>query len=91
MNTENNKKKLIQKGDVLAFILVVVLSIIFIVFFALVFKWGRIFEWRNDNYVADNSLLGTYGDFIGGVLGTILIVISTFLVVRTFKHQGQVT
>lgn len=63
----------------------------FIIFFSGVFKWGRMIVWKDVNYVADNELLGTFGDFIGGVLGTIFTIISTLLVVRTFWHQRKVT
>ena len=68
-----------------------IVGVAFIVFFGSVFKWGRILVWKDVNYVVDNELLGTFGDFIGGVLGTIFTIISTLLVVRTFRHQRKVT
>lgn len=61
----------------------------FLVFSAYVFSWGRIFEWRNKDYVADNNLLSTYGDFVGGVLGTIFAMLGTLLVVKTFIDQRK--
>ena len=68
-----------------------IVGVAFIAFWGYVFKWGRILSWRDLNYVVDNELLGTFGDFIGGVLGTIFTIISTLLVVRTFRHQRKVT
>ena len=46
---------------------------------------------RNDSYVVDSTLFGTYGDFIGGVLGTIFTIISVFFLLVTFRHQRIVT
>lgn len=37
----------------------------------------------------DNSFWGTFGDFIGGVLGTILTLISVIYVVKTFREQQK--
>ena len=45
----------------------------------------------NEDYLLDNTLFGTFGDFIGGVLGTIFTIISVLLVIKTFKYQQMVT
>lgn len=37
----------------------------------------------------DDSLFGTYGDFIGGVIGTIVAFYSAYLLVRTFENQAD--
>lgn len=39
----------------------------------------------------DNSFCGTFGDFIGGVLGTILTLISVLYVAKTFREQQKET
>ena len=39
----------------------------------------------------DSSIWGQYGDFVGGVLGTIFGVISVLLVIKTFNHQQTAT
>lgn len=39
----------------------------------------------------DNSFWGTFGDFIGGVLGTILTLISVLYVAKTFREQQKET
>lgn len=38
-----------------------------------------------------NEFLGTYGDFFGGVIGTILTFASVIILARTFKQQERVT
>jgi len=37
--------------------------------------------------VVDNGLLGTYGDFLGGILGTFVTVYGTLMLIRTFQNQ----
>lgn len=71
--------------------LYIIIGSLFLVVFARIFAWGAIIEWKNPNYIVDNELLGTFGDFIGGVLGTIFSIISIILVVKTFSHQRKVT
>lgn len=38
----------------------------------------------------DTGIFGTYGDFIGGVLGTIVALYSAFLLIRTLDNQSTV-
>jgi hypothetical protein len=64
------------------------------------FKWCAIFsgcacvvffwqQWKSlgFSYPIDYNLFGTLGDFIGGVLGTIIAFYSVYLLVRTFQNQ----
>jgi len=69
----------------------IILTIVFFAFSFLCFKWGRPFHMFNKDYIIDHELFGTFGDFFGGVLGTIFTLISVLLVVRTFKYQQSVT
>ena len=69
----------------------VVLSFVFIVLSGIAFGWGHIIKPFKADYIADYALLGTYGDFVGGVLGTIFGVISVLLVIKTFNHQQTAT
>ncbi len=62
----------------------IVIGVIFIGLSSLLFFWKREIHIFNPNYQIDNNLLGTYGDFIGGVLGTIFSIIGVVLVVETF-------
>lgn len=39
----------------------------------------------------DYNLFGTFGDFVGGILGTIFALLGTLMVVRTFRYQQSVT
>lgn len=38
-----------------------------------------------------NEFLGTYGDFFGGVIGTVLTFVSVLILAKTFKQQERVT
>lgn len=38
----------------------------------------------------DTGIFGTYGDFIGGVLGTIVALYSVFLLIKTLDNQSSV-
>ena len=44
----------------------------------------------NGSWPVDNGLFGTYGDFVGGVVGTVIAFYSAYLLVRTFQCQEQV-
>ncbi|MBQ6881228.1 MAG: putative phage abortive infection protein [Alistipes sp.] len=68
-----------------------VLSIVFIALSGIAFGWGQIIEPFKADYIADYARLGTYGDFVGGVLGTIFGVISVLLMFKTFDHQRIAT
>lgn len=68
-----------------------VLSIVFIALSGMAFGWGQIIEPFKADYIADYARLGTYGDFVGGVLGTIFGVISVLLMFKTFDHQRKAT
>lgn len=46
------------------------------------YKWGISFP-------ADHSQWGLYGDFIGGVLGTLVAVFSVYYLIRTLREQQQ--
>lgn len=69
----------------------IILTIVFMAFSLLCFKWGHELHMFNKEYTINHDLFGTYGDFFGGVLGTIFTLISVLLVVRTFKYQQLVT
>ena len=38
----------------------------------------------------DTGIFGTYGDFIGGVLGTIVALYSAWLLIKTFHNQARI-
>ena len=61
------------------------------VFIAIAVFMFSIHRVRNTSYPIDYNLFGTLGDFVGGILGTIFALISTLLVVHTFRHQQRVT
>lgn len=57
---------------------------------AILFLWGRdfskIFTWSK----IENDVLGTYGDFIGGFIGTGVTLYSAYLLFITLKEQNAV-
>lgn len=46
------------------------------------------FQW-SISYPADHSQWGLYGDFIGGVLGTLVAIFSVYYLIRTLREQQQ--
>lgn len=38
----------------------------------------------------DTGIFGTYGDFIGGVLGTVVALYSAYLLIKTFQNQAEI-
>lgn len=69
----------------------IIITLLFVGIFAYIFKWQHIIHWFDNEYVVNHELLGTYGDFIGGVLGTIFVLISILILIRTFNQQRAVT
>lgn len=55
------------------------------------FFWGRERFKFGDGYILDNELWGTLGDFIGGILGTILAVLGFLMMYWTLKAQRDLT
>lgn len=66
-----------------------ILGISIVVSSALIILFWQNRTW-NSSWPVDNGLFGTYGDFIGGVVGTIIAFYSAYLLVRTFQSQEQV-
>lgn len=64
---------------------------VFIIVSCVIFKWNHTIQVFDSEFSANTNLLGTYGDFIGGVLGTIFTLLSVLLVIKTFKEQQKVS
>lgn len=88
-----NKKK--EKKDAIWFWLIIIalalICLCIMVIAGVSFQWEHPIEWRNPNFIVDQELLGTLGDFVGGVAGTIVAIISTILLISTFWQQQKVT
>lgn len=65
---------------------VVIISTLVICF--LIFKWGHELYWRNNDYVADGEYLGNLGDFTAGTVGSLIALLSVFLLYRTLRLQS---
>ena len=66
--------------------------IVLILFCIFCFVALILFIWQQWKYLClsesiNSSLFGTFGDFIGGVLGTIIAFYSVYMLVRTFQDQ----
>lgn len=66
-----------------------VISGIFSAMAVLAFCWQKPLVFFNQNYVADTNLLGTLGDFLGGILGAVFSLVSCILLVRTLGIQQK--
>ena len=66
-----------------------IITIIFLGCAILLFCWSR--KCFDLSKSIDYNLFGTLGDYIGGVLGTIFMLLSCLLLVRTFRQQQVVT
>ncbi len=69
----------------------IAITLFFIGISGYIFKWQHYCYLFDEDYIIDNNLLGTFGDFIGGVLGTIFALISILILIRTFSQQRAVT
>lgn len=52
------------------------------------FKWGHEIYWKDENYVADSEYLGNFGDFAAGTIGSLIALLSVFLLYRTLRLQS---
>lgn len=83
-NTQKKKWHLFSRKSLyiatICFVVITVLS-------AWMFFWNRKWYWFNEDYVLDNDLWGTFGDFIGGVFGTFLAFIGVIITCFIFHKQ----
>ena len=84
MTDNNQESKIISKGLFWGIIITCIL-----IFGAMIILFSLNREFDNE-YPIDNGLFGTYGDFIGGVVGTIIAFYSAFLLVKTLQSQEKV-
>ena len=60
--------------------------LIFICGAAFCFSYNNIYE-DGDDWIISHEVVGTYGDFIGGTLGVLVAIYSTYLLVKTLGNQ----
>lgn len=68
----------------------IITTIIFISITTIIFR-QHVIHWFDERFIVDNELLGTYGDFVGGVLGTIFALISILILIKTLNQQRIAT
>lgn len=86
-----NKLKSYFNGFLLNKWFYIIIGSVFISISFIFFKWNHPIQIFDNKYTIDNELFGTYGDFVGGVLGSIFTLVSILLVIRTFKEQQKVS
>lgn len=84
-NGEDNKPNPIDKVPSLKSLYMI--SGIFSALAILAFCWQKEFIFFDKNYVADTNLLGSLGDFLGGILGAVFSLVSCVLLVKTLTLQ----
>lgn len=61
-----------------------------IVVLTVLFLWGRdrsgLFDW---DYTVDHDIFGSFGDFLGGTIGTWVAVLAAYLMFWTFRAQRE--
>lgn len=77
------------KTNNILFAIAFVISLLFIGLGACFFCNNNIYTGDHE-WVITHDIVGTYGDFIGGVLGTIIALYSSYLLVRTLGNQLSV-
>lgn len=55
------------------------------------FLWEREWPFGKNGYVADDDVLGNYGDFLAGSVGTAIALVSMYLLFRTLRSQMHAT
>ena len=61
------------------------IGLAFLIVFSILFQYNH--PWFVLDMMIDNNLLGTFGDFVGGVLGTFLTFYGMILMIHTFQNQ----
>ena len=86
--TEKEKAAKKSKRVEVSFWRAFALCIVFSIFSCVIFFWQ---QWKTFSFKApiDSGIFGTLGDFIGGILGTIIAFYSVYLLVRTFQSQNE--
>ena len=74
-----------QKANI-TFRLAFALCLLFCAITTIIFCWQRV-QSINLSATIEHELFGTYGDFIGGILGTFVALYSVYMLVRTFQNQ----
>lgn len=88
--TENKYKAEIEKKKHSIFFFCS-LSICFIILLVIAYFFGHNNIYTGESeWVVSHDIMGTYGDFIGGVLGTLIALYSAFLLYRTLGSQLSV-
>ena len=88
--TDNNKSSDQETIEQTKFKVSLIVLVIAIIVTAVLFCWGRTFKFFNSGWIADNTLLGTYGDFFGGFIGTCVAFYSVYLLYKTLQAQIRV-
>lgn len=88
--SENQKRaKMKSRVNNRLFGIAVCISLIIIGLVAWIFAHNNYYT-GDEKWVINHDVVGTYGDFIGGVLGTLVALFSSYLLVKTLESQLSV-
>lgn len=85
LSEEERKAQMEKKSARKVWILLIVICLVLGIISLVLFLWKQ-FPLSIDEKI-DNGVFGTFGDFIGGILGTIVAVFSVYFLVRTLRGQ----
>lgn len=86
IHPEKEKAERENKRVLSSFVKVSIASGIVIVIAFVFFVWNTV-DWFKWDRSVNSDLLGTFGDFIGGILGTIIAIYSIYMLVKTLQNQ----
>lgn len=86
IHPEKEKAERENKRVLSSFVKVSIASGIVIVIAFVFFVWNTV-DWFKWDKSVNSDLLGTFGDFIGGILGTIIAIYSIYMLVKTLQNQ----
>lgn len=85
LSAEDKKALEEKKSAGSAWHLLIAICIILVVLALVFFLWNQPKFYFDE--IIDHELFGTFGDFVGGFLGTIVAVFSVYFLVRTLRSQ----
>lgn len=66
-------------------------AIVVTIILLIVYIWSFPIKWLDDNFIAHTDAIGTFGDFLGGIFGTIFAFFGTYLMYLTLRAQRLLT
>lgn len=85
--SHKKKQAFWRKVEICCYVAILLLASVIIASFL----WEREWPFGKNGYVADDDVLGNYGDFLAGSVGTAIALVSMYLLFRTLRSQMHAT